>query len=207
VTTLKVADGALPRLGRVSGLGKGERIYAVRFEGDAGYVVTFRQVDPLFTVDLSDPAAPRVAGELPLLGYSAYLHPLGGGRLLGVGRDATATGMTTGAAVSLFDVSDLAQPKLLSRATVPDGFSDVEWDHHAFLWWPKAALAVIPVSAGEFSGAIGYGVADTVAERGRVAQPGVTRSLVIGDRLYTVSPGGVVASRLDTLAPLAGVDF
>ena len=83
------ATAGSPQLGQVGGLGRGERIYAVRFIGDVGYVVTFRQTDPLFTIDLSDPAAPRSLGELELLGYSAYLHPVGDGRLLGVGQDAT----------------------------------------------------------------------------------------------------------------------
>src|SRR6185436_1699304 len=77
VTTLGARSGALVRLGRVGGLGKGERVYAVRFVGDTGYVVTFRQVDPLYTLDLSAPARPVVRGELKIRGYSAYLHPVG----------------------------------------------------------------------------------------------------------------------------------
>src|SRR5256884_8483482 len=74
VSTLKQSGDVLLPLGRVGGIGRGERIQAVRFLGDAGYVVTFRQVDPLFTIDLSQPNAPKVVGELKLLGYSAYLH-------------------------------------------------------------------------------------------------------------------------------------
>ena len=77
------------RPGAIGGLGKGERVYAVRFVGDTGYVVTFRQVDPLYTVDLANPARPRVLGELKIPGYSAYLHPIGEDLLLGVGQDAT----------------------------------------------------------------------------------------------------------------------
>jgi len=69
----------------------------VRFVGPTGYVVTFRQTDPLYVVDLGDPAEPQVAGELKITGYSAYLHPLDEGRLLGVGREATEEGMVTGA--------------------------------------------------------------------------------------------------------------
>jgi hypothetical protein len=73
-------------------------------------VVTFRQIDPLYTLDLSAPTAPRVAGELELPGYSAYLHPVGDGLLLGIGQEATADGRAQGTQVSLFDVSDLAHP-------------------------------------------------------------------------------------------------
>ena len=79
-------------VGSVGGLGRGERIYAVRFMGDVGYVVTFRETDPLYTIDLSDPHDPEVVGELKILGYSAYLHPIGDGLLLGVGQDADEEG-------------------------------------------------------------------------------------------------------------------
>ena len=92
MTTLARRDDQLAQLGQVGGLGKGERIYSVRFIDDVGYVVTFRQVDPLYIVDLSTPANPRVRGELKIRGYSAYLHPVGGDLLLGVGQDATEQG-------------------------------------------------------------------------------------------------------------------
>ena len=87
VTVLDQQGNRLVRIGSVTGLGKGERIYAVRFMGEQGYVVTFRQTDPLYTLDLRDPTAPKVVGELKIPGYSAYLHPVGEGRLLGIGRD------------------------------------------------------------------------------------------------------------------------
>ena len=81
-------DGALAQVGQVGGLGEGQRIFGVRFAGTTGYVVTFRQTDPLYTIDLSKPEAPRVVGELEIPGYSAYLHPLGDGLLLGIGQEA-----------------------------------------------------------------------------------------------------------------------
>src|SRR6201999_1132705 len=79
VHVLRVDD--LQEVGKVGGLGKGEQIYSVRFAGPIGYVVTFRQTDPLYTVDLSRPEAPKVLGELKITGYSAYLHPVDNGRL------------------------------------------------------------------------------------------------------------------------------
>ncbi|OON33252.1 hypothetical protein BSA16_01360, partial [Micromonospora sp. Rc5] len=88
----------------VTGLGRGERIHSVRYLGPTGHVVTFRRTDPLYTLDLTDPAAPRVTGELKITGYSAYLHPAGPGRLLGVGQEADADGRAQGLQVSLFDV-------------------------------------------------------------------------------------------------------
>ncbi|MCW2990904.1 MAG: benzoate transporter [Solirubrobacterales bacterium] len=215
VTTLDTAT--MTQLGRVAGLGQGERIYAVRFIGDTAYVVTFRQVDPLYTVDLSDPAHPRVAGELKLAGYSAYLHPVGDDLLLGVGQDAGADGRTTGSQLSLFDVSDPAHPTRLAKRAIAGGSSSAEYDHHAFLYWPKTKLAVIPVSiydydeqtgaADQFVGAIGFRVERTgIDEVGRIEHPAddqalwdIQRATVIGDRLFTLSAAGMMASPLATL--------
>ena len=133
-------------VGSVGGLGEGERIFAVRFIGEVGYVVTFRETDPLYTIDLSDPENPRVVGELKILGYSAYLHPIGEGLLLGIGQDADERGWTRGAQVSVFDVSDLANPTRIHQFTLEDSFSEVEWDHRAFLYWAPEEIAVMPVN-------------------------------------------------------------
>jgi hypothetical protein len=181
VTTLVERDGTLAQIGRVGGLGKGERIYAVRFLGDRGYVVTFRQVDPLYVVDLADPAKPAVRGELKIRGYSAYLHPVGDGLLLGVGQDATPEGRVLGTQVALFDVGNPAAPTRLSVLTLPGAWSDAEWDHHAFLWWPASGLAVMPVSVppvsdrpdSTFVGALAVAAdrSGGVREAGRVVHP------------------------------------
>lgn len=181
VVVLGPGDGALSTVGSVSGLGRGETIHSVRFLGDVGYVVTFRQTDPLYTVDLSDPAAPAVTGELKILGYSAYLHPIGDGRLIGVGQDATEEGRTTGTQVALYDVRDPASPQRVAQAVLPQSSSSAEWDHHAFLWWPDTGLVTVPVSAydaaSQFEGLVGFGVdadAATITEVGRVSHPPVT---------------------------------
>ncbi len=209
VTTLTSKGGRLVPLGKVGGLGAGDRVYAVRFVDDVGYVVTFKQVDPLYTVDLSVPARPVVRGELELRGYSAYLHPVGDGLLLGIGQDATDEGRVLGVQASLFDVSDLRHPRRIDAFSLGSAASQAEQDHHAFLWWPRTHLAVIPVQtyAGDsFVGALGLRVGRTgITEVGRVAHPGtpagsITRSLVVGDTLYTVSTAGVKGSSLATFA-------
>jgi uncharacterized secreted protein with C-terminal beta-propeller domain len=214
VTTLERRDGRLVQRGHVGGLGRGERIYAVRFMGDVGYVVTFRQVDPLYTLDLADPGRPRVLGELKIPGYSAYLHPIGDDLLLGVGQEATAQGRIQGLQISLFDVSDLARPQRLQNLTLGERWSssEVEWDHHAFLWWPATKLAVLPIDSSGFTGAAGFTVhrAAGIAELGRVRHPGgaqVSRAVVVGQRLLTVSGAGVRASALGTLAPAGFAEF
>jgi uncharacterized secreted protein with C-terminal beta-propeller domain len=215
VTVLAPRDGgALAQVGQVGGLGKGQRIYGVRFVGTTGYVVTFRQVDPLYTLDLAKPDAPRVVGELEIPGYSAYLHPIGDGLLLGIGQEATGEGRVQGTQVSVFDVSDLAHPKRVQHVVYGSGSSDAELDPHAFLWWAPAKTAVLPLSSSDFTGAVGLRAdAATLAEVGRTSHGSgadvapIARSLVIGDRLYTLSYKGLQASRLDTLAPLAFLTF
>jgi Beta propeller domain len=140
--------GPVMRLaGHVTGLGRTERIYSVRFMGPAGYVVTFRQTDPLCTVDLSDPAQPRVRGSVALTGYSAYLHPASDTQLIGIGRQADAMGHTGGTQVSLSDVSDLAAPARLATFALTAAISSAEFDPHAFLYWPAAHLMVVPLQA------------------------------------------------------------
>ena len=147
VTVLADHGGVLAAVGQVSGLGAGQQIYSVRFIGDAGYVVTFKRVDPLYTIDLSSPTSPRVAGQLELEGYSAYLHPVAEGLLLGIGQEVGPGNEPSGAQLELFDVSNPAAPRLQARATLGSGSSSqVQYDHHAFLFWPPTALAVLPVS-------------------------------------------------------------
>ncbi len=145
VYVLEQTGDVLTVVGKVGGLGQGEQIYAVRFAGPAGYVVTFRQTDPLYTLDLSDPAQPRVAGELLLSGYSAYLDPIDATHVIGVGQDANALGQTQGTQISLFDVSDPAAPVRLAVYRLQFGHSEAEFDPHAFLYWPASRLLVIPV--------------------------------------------------------------
>ena len=227
VTVLAERGDRLERVGGVGGLGKGERIFAVRFLGDLGYVVTFRQVDPLYVVDLSDPARPTVEGELKIPGYSAYLHPLPDGRLLGVGQDATNEGVTRGTQVSLFDVADPTDPRRIDSLRVSGGSSEAEWDHHAFLYWEPEGLVVVPVNVyeweddaerpGGFFGAVAFRLkGDRLERAGRIShageghayeEPGIRRSLVIGEQLYTMSDAGIAAADLETLDRVGWVPF
>jgi uncharacterized secreted protein with C-terminal beta-propeller domain len=210
------------RIGRAGDLGHGERIYAVRFVGDAAYVVTFRQIDPLYVVDLSTPTAPRVRGELKLTGYSAYLHPITDGLLLGVGQEATPEGRTAGSQLSLFDVADPEHPRRIAQRLLGAGNSTVETDPHAFLYWAPTRLAVLPLTSydqakgSSATGAVGFhlAAASGITDAGRVSHAGVDgqeapidRSLVVDGRLYTLSYAGLGRSALDTLAPAGFVAF
>jgi hypothetical protein len=170
VVVLAESDGVLTEVGSVGDMGRGERIFSVRFIGDTAYVVTFRQVDPFYVVDLRDPTAPRVAGELKIDGYSAYLHPIGEHLILGVGQDADAQGRTLGAKVTIFDVSDPANPRDVSTWTARDAYSDAEWDHLAFLAWAPADIVVLPVQSWStgFFGAVVLGTSGQLREVGRI---------------------------------------
>lgn len=171
VVVLAERDGELVAVGSVGNMGKGESIYAVRFIGSSAYVVTFRQTDPLYVVDLRDPESPKVAGELKINGYSAYLHPLSDGLILGVGQDADSEGRTTGAKATLFDVSDPANPRAVSSWTLADSYSDVEWDQLAFLYWAPEDIVVLPVQSWstQFFGAVVLKTDGDLREVGRIS--------------------------------------
>jgi Beta propeller domain len=197
VFVLRQAGRELNTIGRIDGLGRTERIYAVRFVGDIGYVVTFRRTDPLYVLDLRNPTSPRLIGELKIPGYSSYLQPIGPGRLLGIGQDADANGRVTGTQLSLFDVGDPTNPRQLSTLKV-GGQSNAEYDHHAFLWWPATKNIMIPstVYTAQSGPQGGLLVAtldnDKLSEKGRIAHEEMTEYFVY-EVPQPVNPAPVVA--------------
>jgi hypothetical protein len=166
IFALEQKGEVLAVVGSVGDMGRGETIHSVRFIGDRAYVVTFRQVDPLYVVDLSDPTAPAVLGELKIPGYSAYLHPVGDGLLVGIGRDGDEAGRLLGFKASLFDVSDPAEPAEIDTWTLADAQSNVEWDHRGFLWWAPENLMVVPVFSWRNEVPSGAAVFEVTADGG-----------------------------------------
>lgn len=164
VTTL-AGDTSLEVLGRVDGIAPGERLWSVRFTDDEAYLVTFQNIDPLWTIDLSDVRAPRVVGELEVPGVSTYIHPLGDS-LLTIGIGGTANGLDWGATqLSLFDISDRAAPALssslrLSAGETVDGwqygYSEATWEHKAFSYWGPHSAVAVPLSTWRYSNDGGY---------------------------------------------------
>jgi hypothetical protein len=221
VTVLRRVGANLVQVGSVDGLGPGERIFAVRFMENLGYVVTFRQTDPLYVLDLADPTSPAAVGELKILGYSAYLHPAGEGRLLGLGQDADAEGRTKGTQLSLFDVTDPAAPVRLDQVGMENAWSQAEGDHHAFTYLDGLALA--PFESWQWlerAGSDGEerfdaGVMAVRVDGDRLVLESILRveadgpvtgkdlwnlepyrqvplrTIVIGDRIFTVTSGGI----------------
>lgn len=133
--SLYVLNADLEITGEIHDLAEGEQIYSARFIGDAGYFVTYRQTDPLFSVDLSDAAEPKIIGALKIPGFSEYLHPFGEGKLLGIGMDVDETGtVTNGVKVSMFDISDPSDVKEAQKYILEDTYStDIAYDYRAAL--------------------------------------------------------------------------
>jgi uncharacterized secreted protein with C-terminal beta-propeller domain len=142
-------DDQLNVIGSLTDLAEEEHIESVRFVQDRAYVVTFRVVDPLFTIDLSRPQQPAVAGELKVEGFSAYLHPIDPDHLIGLGFDADENGWNRTLQLSLFDVLDLSNPTRTDTYALSDdlwqGNSEALWDHHAFSFFDDYDVLALPV--------------------------------------------------------------
>ena len=151
---LYILDGQMQPVGKLEGMAPGEQIYSVRFMGDRVFLVTFRTVDPLFAIDLSDPKNPKMLGELKIPGYSKYLLPWGSQYILGMGVDADpSTGRSIGMKVALFDVSDLSNPKQISVYNIGDSgtYSAALDNPKALLVMQQAGYIGFPISIYQMS--------------------------------------------------------
>lgn len=224
VYVLEQSGEALVIKGYVDKLAPNETIYAARFLGDRGYLVTFLQVDPLFVLDLSDPAAPQVVGELKIPGFSDYLHPVGDTHLIGVGRstqDSPWGATSWGVQLSLFNVSDPANPQAVEQLALggSGSYSDVSASHKAFSLYERngdrfLALPVTLMSRNfsqAWSGVVCYrvdlatgfsdvGELETVQDDPFGWWLEWQRPAFIGDTLYAIASGGVRRASLADLA-------
>ena len=130
-----VLDENLDQIGEINGIAQDERVYSARFFGETGYFVTYRETDPLFSVDFSDPTNPKIIGKLKIPGFSEYLHFYGENQLVGIGMDTDEeTGITNGVKISMFDISDPSDVKEVHTYTIEDMYStDLFWDYKAVL--------------------------------------------------------------------------
>jgi uncharacterized secreted protein with C-terminal beta-propeller domain len=205
-------SATLDIIGSVTNIAPGQRIYSVRFMGDRGYAVTFRQVDPLWSLDLSDPTSPKVTGFLEIPGYSSYLQPLDENHLLAIGRDVNPdTGRIGALQLSLFDVSDPTAPTRTATYEFAagdgwwTGWSPAEWDHHAFSYFADQGILALPAMAGSHwnSGGAALQVFRVDPDTGftllgtTTHTSSVERSLRIGDKLYSLSSTQLKVTLLD----------
>lgn len=197
VSSIYVLNKDLQLIGKLEDIAYDEQVKSVRFMGDTGFIVTFRNTDPLFTLDLSDPTAPKVVGEVKLPGFSSYLHPVGDGLVVGLGYDGDEESADFNTVkVSLFDVSNLKNPKEIDTFVLKDAYSSALNNPKAFITYPEEKLIGFPVEHydertvysykllkiedGEISNHLGY-VHHTERYVGDVF-----RGTYIDDKLYTI---------------------
>lgn len=207
---LYVFDSDLELLGELSGLAEDERVYSVRFSGDVGYFVTFRQVDPLFAVDLSDPGAPKLMSSLKIPGFSEYLHPYSDGLLFGLGMDANEdTGRTFGMKLSMFDVSDPYDVAEKDKLSLDFSYSEALGDPRAILISAEHELIGFPIDGGY----VIYGYGDGgFFERSRVESDdmkwsGDSRGLYVGEYIYIVTSDCLLVMNMSDLSFVARVGY
>lgn len=219
IEVLSQKGKTLKSIGRTGDMGKGERLYSVRFDGDKGYVVTFRQVDPLYTVDLSSPSNPRVMGELKIPGFSTYIHMLDDKHLLTIGQDADEnTGRVRGLKLSVFDVSNFKKPREVKNLVFKSNVtSESSYEHKAFSFYRQKGILAIPAQQiGVRSSLLLFKVTPSdIKPAGEVAmsemasaQMGVRRSFFAENIVYAIGTAGVRAANLNNpQTPLATVEF
>jgi uncharacterized secreted protein with C-terminal beta-propeller domain len=175
---------SLERLGAVEGMGRGQEVYAARYVGETAYLVTFRQVDPLHVVDLSDPSDPVERGNLELPGFSTYLHPIDDDHILGIGEeDGTVKAV-------LFDVSEPTNPTIADEQILAAQWSAIRDTHHAFTIDRRHGVFVLPT--GNDAVVMDYTNASLDVEREIRTDEPATRARYVGDHLYVFAGDAVV---------------
>lgn len=199
--SLYVLDENLKIVGEIRDLAEGESVYSARFMGKTGYFVTFRQVDPLFSVDLSDPAAPKILGELKIPGFSEYLHPYGDGLLLGIGMDVDESGVTTeGVKLSMFDISDPSDVREVQKYVIEDMYGTDVYDYRSvFADVEKNLFGFTAYGSGQKYYIFSYDENKGFRQEFErtLGGYGSTRGLYIGDRFYLVSGNTIEVYALD----------
>jgi uncharacterized secreted protein with C-terminal beta-propeller domain len=197
VSQVSILDAQLQPVGTIGDLGKTERIYAVRFIGERGYVVTFRQTDPFYVLDLSVPTRPTMAGELKIPGYSGYLHPLSDGTILGIGMEGSRVKLAQ------FDVSDPRTPTERSKFILTDQYSGAVYDHHAFLYDAQKGIIFVPGDRGGylFTHARGLNLEKAVAASN------ARRAHYVNDVIYILTADSIIAVDENTYETIGTYKF
>ena len=253
--SIYILNENLERVSEIENIASGEQIYSTRFLGDKAYIVTFKNIDPFFTIDLSDPNNPKILGYLKIPGDSTYLHPFDENHIIGIGKDTVESNNPNfawyqGLKIALFDVSDFENPQELDKVIIGDRGTDSSalYDHKAFLFDREKELLVIPISLyeiseeiknqydeepastyGEFTyqGAYVYDLSLNGFEyKGRITHMSeeekqttdfwwhwyqsssyISRSLYIGNVLYTISDKMVKMNDLEDLSEINSINL
>jgi uncharacterized secreted protein with C-terminal beta-propeller domain len=201
VNDLYVLDDNLNAVGSILDISKDwndERIYSVRFVQNRGYIVTYKETDPLLVVDLINPAKPVLAGQIEVLGYSSYLHPLAGNKILGIGKEDFKVKL------SLFDVSDAENPKEISKYILDEYWSEATDNHHAFMEDKDRQIVFLPGSKGGY--VFSYKNDELVLEKA-VSGVQAKRAAYIDNYLYVIGQDSLVALDENTWKKVGSLDF
>lgn len=222
---LYILNDKLEEIGKVAEFAKEEKIYSVRYVGDKAYVVTFKQTDPLFVIDLSNPSNPQILGELKIPGYSTYLHPYDETHLIGFGYDTKEDGTqitTNGLKMVMFDISDLNNPKELFKINIGDSkytYSELLFNHKALLFSKEKNIIAFPIysSSGRKSytraaiyeidlekGFTLKGEIGTVTDN---ADEHVERIVFINGTYYTLSRSLIKVADMETLEVIKEIEI
>ena len=206
---LYTLDQDLKVLGRIENLAKDEFIKSVRFDGEIGYFVTFRQVDPLFAVDLSNPSAPRVLSALKIPGFSEYLHVFTDNLLLGIGYNADEnTGAMQGVKLSMFDTTNKANVREVTTEKVDASWTVVGSNHKAILVDAEKNLIAFPADSNyyiyRYTTDKGFALAARVNMTADLSSWNL-RGLFIGDYFYVLGDSGVTVISLSDFTVLTTV--
>lgn len=222
---LYILNGKLEEVGKVTGFAKQEKIYSVRYVGDKAYVVTFKQTDPLFVIDLSNSANPQILGELKLPGYSTYLHPYDETHIIGFGYETkeNATRVTTdGLKMVMFDVSDFTNPQVLFKVNIGDSkytYSELLYNHKAMLFSKEKNIIAFPLysSKGEKTNSRvaiyeidlekGFSLKGEISNLTTKYDENVERIVFINDTYYTLSKALVKVANMETLKVVKEIEI
>ena len=223
--SLYILNEKLEEVGKITGFAKEEKIYSVRYVRDKAYVVTFKQTDPLFVIDLSVPSNPQILGELKIPGYSTYLHPYDETHLIGFGYDTKENGTrvtTNGLKMVMFDVSDLNNPQELFKIAVGDSkytYSELTYNHKALLFSKEKNIIAFPIYSSEErktnSRAViyeidlqkGFTLKGEIANITDKYDENVKRIVFVNNTYYTLSNSLVKAANMETLEVIKEINL
>lgn len=211
VSAVYILSRSMHRLGSVTNIARGEQIKSVRFEGERGYVVTFRNTDPLFVIDLSNVRAPRILGELKIPGYSTYLHTYDEDHVIGFGYDGTEWGTNGKLKLALFDITDVTRPKEMFKEVIDARTSELLTNHKSLLFSKDRNLIAFSVgnyNSNKVGKAYTINLEDGFVLRGEINHDtDVNRMLYMDNVLYGVSEDSVSAHDIKTIEELNRIDI
>ncbi len=222
---LYILDSKLSVIGSIENMAEGEEIYSVRFMGNKGYIVTFKQVDPLFVIDLSNPINPSVVGELKIPGYSSYLHPYDENHIIGIGYNTTETSygstVNDGIKLSMFDVSNPTNPVEMFNTVIGDKHTNTSatYDHKAVMFSKEKNIIAIPIvqyNRKYESKAVIYNIdfengfnqlGEIEEESDNITYRRIERIIYVGSNYYTFSNKWVNVSDMKTFETIKNIEL